>query len=301
MSEKPRARAFADVCAARYAFSINATAKATLVGATPDGARLDVQYDPTVGTTPAASTDPVAWKRDWGPGPAPVDPLQTRAIALVAGEGSVGQRLDVVRTRVGLQVAQRIQPQLVQSSKVEKRDASDPKFADDVAQAASRVEAGQQAGTLWMGLQGHIVSGSDWALIRTDGVLEITGRLALQSADDPDYALLTMTMAGSVDLDASGTSGPPGSTLDQRFVDAVGKGIPMALATTFEAGRTAPSWAPDRMKRQAAGFWKYARLTRAQFITVGNVKSAPHGYDLAGTMTLFINVDVYELRARVSP
>jgi hypothetical protein len=56
------------------------------------------------------------------------------------------------------------------------------------------------------------------------------------------------------------------------------------------------------MQRQAAGFWKYERLTRSQFLGIGTVKSPRSSHLLQGAsakeeVSLQVTADIFEVRS----
>lgn len=167
-------------------------------------------------------------------------------------------------------------------------------------------------------VEGTILSGGDFALLRLDGVLELDGRMTLKTHDG---VLVDAAYSGIVDLDRGGK-------VDTLICDAVndeklneqvhaaetqifeshadGKikaaSTPILLCVSFETASmpwtTAPgedlSWVKDRYIGHRRKFWQYRRLARRPFIAAGNlhcVGSFPNG--ITG-----IDVDILALKAR---
>jgi hypothetical protein len=127
----------------------------------------------------------------------------------------------------------------------------------------------------WYGLDGEVLSGGDWTMVRHDGVVRFEGRMTIRSSDE-DRALLDTCLTAVVDLrQRAQDSIQDGGSIYRRWRSSgFGKGreVPVVFAATFEsAQQAAPSWAPKRYARQAEQHWKYARLTRGQFVAVGKV------------------------------
>jgi hypothetical protein len=291
---------FSEACVGQYIFTMNASATAMSVGDTPEGERIDVQY--TTGTR--AFTDVEAWKRDWSAFGRP-ETVHGKALALFKESHlSLDQfRIKLGRTVANLQSERRGSGN--NDSHKKPADEQDAGRFGDLAQlivgangaiAVPDTNGGAEAfgdpHVPWLGFDATLVSGSDWVLARSDGLAEMSGRFAFQSTDEPDHALITMAFSGSMEF---GSLRDPASSREAQLLSSMqGTGLPLVAAATFDAGRTAPSWAPDRMKRQAAGFWKYERLTRGEFLALGtaNVPAPP----TAATFTINVVAHIFEVR-----
>jgi hypothetical protein len=166
----------------------------------------------------------------------------------------------------------------------------------------------------WFGFEGSFLRGGDWAIVRSDGVGQFSGRITLRS-DDPDQAVVDANLSGVVDLRlrrvdearpdetrAADGADPGRPRRTYRHTNAIGDGsmlynawrngsleaagpgetfsdIPLCLAISFESavGR-AESWATDKLKRQTAGAWKVLRLLRGQFVALGTARFARTRY-----------------------
>lgn len=155
----------------------------------------------------------------------------------------------------------------------------------------------------WNGLGGTVLSGSDFFLLRLDGMLELNGRLTIRA--EPDECLIDMVYSGIVDLNAhvakTSSTKPKGDANDDKlteakvsqvFVDFVsGKlslrasTIPVQLTTTFEVA-TGPwsktegedtTWIEDRYLERQRFVWRYEALARKQFVAVGDLHFATAG------------------------
>ena len=134
-------------------------------------------------------------------------------------------------------------------------------------------------GRPWLGIDGRIVSGVDWALLRADGVIEFDGQFVLSDelGPDPDASgvLVNARTSGAVDLFAGPDVTRPYSL--QHCVDevkAIGamKYVGIALSIKFEAPGESEPWASKKYTRKK-GQLKYIELSRGQFIAKGRLTS----------------------------
>jgi hypothetical protein len=231
----------------RYVFSLEANVDATPVGETPTGYRVDIQYLPPG----KVFTDPLRYFDDWvAPQVAKITPnLNDPSVKGLKGanDKEKGQIVDAIvayRQSLSVQPPQQPPPALLSALP-------------------------------WYGFDGELLSGSDWAIIGSDGVANFTGLVTLRSTD-ADQGLLALTLEGPVDLLSLIVQGVPASPSQgfQSVLSAAQSGAlqkaPMVIAASFDAAGDAEPWAPKRMRRQADGFWKYRPLTRSQFIALGN-------------------------------
>jgi hypothetical protein len=128
-------------------------------------------------------------------------------------------------------------------------------------------------------------------------VVEFSGRFTVRSKDS-DGGLIVATMTGPVDLESAG------QTRAQIFQDwkngTVGingpgqnqQTVKLLLAASFDSTRPAENWAPQRFVKQGEGFWKNERLTRSQFVAVGEAICARQRFSPVRQVRL----KVYELR-----
>jgi hypothetical protein len=162
------------------------------------------------------------------------------------------------------------------------------------AQADSPLAAALSAGTIqWPGIDGEVLSGTDWATVRTDGVMTFDGRVTLKTDDD---FLVDAVISGVVDLcDPS----KPRSDAESRALytswlnGGIAYPVPLLLAVHFEAANNVESWANVKIKRASSSFWKYARLVRGQFAAVGEMVLGKTTYSPLSRVSL----DVYEVSA----
>ena len=276
----------------RYAFTIDANVEGRAVGEIPGGYRVDIQYQPS-GNTASVTTEAAKAYDSWIHGniSAIEKALESAGFEVPSSAGPLEwwQAIEYFRCAPDPSDLS-AKPSLTALPK-------GFKLVDGLAFRSARLALadghrgwnGTQSPLDWYGLKANILSGSDWAVVRTDGVAEFSGRFTMRSADD-DHGLIVATLTGPVDL---ATATIP---RDRVFVDwkngALGSSVKLLLAATFEAARPAQSWAPQRYIKQGEGFWKYEQLTRSQFIAVGtgtllNQRFSP----ITG-----IHLDVYELR-----
>jgi hypothetical protein len=136
---------------------------------------------------------------------------------------------------------------------------------------------------------GCVSSGTDWVLIREDGVLVFDGRLTLGSdndlsdidfdnraarasrrGDNLDTFLVNATLSGVVDLErAHRTAGDESGR--QTAWDAMSCRVPVALPIRFEGSTSRASWAKPRFRALAESFSQFSALVRSQFVAVGDV------------------------------
>jgi len=150
------------------------------------------------------------------------------------------------------------------------------------ADAKTLVEAlrnafGNDPARPWLGIEGRIVSGVDWALLRADGVIEFDGQFVLTDGPVPDPnaigVLVNARTSGSVDL-------YPNSPRPLSLAHCVDKVksiqskqfVGIALATKFEAPRESEPWASKKYTRKT-GQLKYIQLSRGQFVAKGKLIS----------------------------
>jgi hypothetical protein len=264
----------------QYFFTLAADVSAKPVGETPTGYRVDVQYQ----TPGEVNTDPNKYYDAW----------------------VKAKRADVEKL-----LNQADFPPDLQAPGKETQEAKEKRQAAAVANAVFKLRRAAKAGASskvveaakslanlisWLGFDGEILSGSDWAIIRSDGVAEFNGRLTLRSKDE-DHGLLALAAAGPVDMlpDVSYSGSSPSQGL-QAVLNAIQgdslKDKSVVIAATFDAAGEAQSWAPRRMKDAADGFWKYKPLTRAQFAAVGKLT---FGKSAASSITS-VRYDFYRLR-----
>jgi hypothetical protein len=148
--------------------------------------------------------------------------------------------------------------------------------------------ARQEKRNLWAGLDGKLLRGIDWALVRKDGVICFDARLTVaantgntddKSSDKP--FLIETLMTGVVDLGPGTTDTPQdGRNLyDQWKAGALTeKDIPLTLGVRFEATGEAPTGASQTYREIAASFERFLRLTRTHCVATGTlVLSGGHG------------------------
>jgi uncharacterized protein DUF3237 len=136
---------------------------------------------------------------------------------------------------------------------------------------------------------GCVLSGTDWVLVRDDGVLVFDGRLTLGSdndlsdidfdgraarasrrGDNLDTFLVSATLSGVVDLD-SGRGRAQADSAPPPLWDALSGVFPVALPMRFEGSTTRVSWAKPRLRALAESFTRYSPLVQNPFIAVGDV------------------------------
>jgi uncharacterized protein DUF3237 len=146
--------------------------------------------------------------------------------------------------------------------------------------------AWEQSG--WTGLEGEVMAGADFLLIRPDGVIELDGRLTLCAKDE---TLIDASYAGLIDLDPTvhGDVASTGSedvaqvsNAYQQFVEGTNprREFPVELFMTFETS-TGPwstedgedsAWTKPSRDRHKGNVWKYRQLVRRQYLGIGKIQ-----------------------------
>ncbi len=147
-------------------------------------------------------------------------------------------------------------------------------------------------------IEGEVLSGSDWTLVRSDGVLIFDSRLTLRFGKDldaeenkkktpADFYLLDCTLSGMSDLRQVLNVEPDAS--DEVIFDAVVRGDytglkwPIALKARFEGSagpneREDASWLPDQLRGAAAMFPRFRPIVRQELFAYGTVEVAKKPY-----------------------
>ena len=138
-------------------------------------------------------------------------------------------------------------------------------------------------------LNGRVLSGSDWLLLREDGVLVFDGRMTLgsgrdladvdfdirasraaQLGDSLDAFLVNATLTGMVNLDtARHHVGAP--RIQPPGWDGLTCSVRVVLPIRFGASGTRVSWAKPRYRLFAENFATYGLLVQNQFIAMGDI------------------------------
>jgi hypothetical protein len=253
----------------QYFFTIDTRIDGAAVGDVPGGFRMDIAYE----EGGRVFTDGEKYFRDWIKGKADLKEWWTQ-IEGVDGLPAVGA-LDDSRTAYEAIATVR---------KLGKFDPYSPEVRKRTAGARPQLE--------WFGLEGEISTGSDWTIVRDDGVVRFEGRVTIRSSDE-ERALLDTSLRAVVDLrDRAKDSIPDGASMYRKWRSSNfrrDEPVRVVFAAAFESTQqTPPSWAPKRYAKQAAHYWKHSRLNRGQFVAVGTVGLDPN---LLSPLT----VDVYEV------
>lgn len=119
--------------------------------------------------------------------------------------------------------------------------------------------------------KGKFLSGSDQALFRSDGVVELLGQgtIAMKEADDPDGTLIDLTYTGVIDLTREGKDE---EAYEKWLREGVSQSCKATLFMKFNVAGPAPTWAPETMRKRGARYDKYRNLARALFVARGDAK-----------------------------
>ena len=252
----------------QYFFSIDTRFDGKPVGDVPGGFRMDIAYE----EGGRISTDSGKYFRDWIESNAQLKDWWKA----IEGLPDVG----------ALQDSRTAYDAIATVRKLGKFDPYGPEVRRQHGDLKPELE--------WFGIEGEVLSGGDWTIVRHDGVVCFDGRMTIRSSDE-DRSLLDTSLTAVVDLrNRAKDSILDGGAIYRRWRSAgfgKGKEVPVVFAATFESvQQAAPSWAPKRYARQAEHYWKYARLIRSQFVAVGTVTLD------SGSLSP-VKLDVYEVYA----
>jgi len=266
----------------RYMFSVKAELDSYKLGETPAGSRVDIDYK--CGTV---KTDAKAYFQSWS------DELRS-----LQTNGDIATKEVLARVNF---------------------DAPDPFRKDDdtkdiVESWLQRLRRATKPSDRpnnidWFGLEGNLISGSDWLLVRTDGVAEMDGRITLQEeqwdeAGNPQGGGLINTQLSSVVdlysvLDKDGRRihrgpRPPGSAVYEAWKKSnVPAKLRFALALRFTAAEASQPWAAAEY-RSLGGFWRNASLPLYEY--TANVEA-----DLDDGLIRSVELDIWRTSIQDGP
>jgi hypothetical protein len=148
-------------------------------------------------------------------------------------------------------------------------------------------------------ISGKIINGSDWALIRDDGVVTFNAKLTFE-ADDPDPpAPLADAVKHVFDAVLSGTmelpKGPKITRADQvREIEA---DLEVYLPIRFETSIAAPICASPELVKASKHAKVFAELSRRQFVAYGRI-SLKKGDECAADLKVAAIQDIIAERER---
>ncbi len=248
----------------KYFFSVEPRIETIPVGEVPGGFRVDLRYV-TAGSR--VWTDPGAYDGAWWDSAAAKELNERLA-------GTDGPKLP------------------------ERFDYKALAAVRKAAGADSPLKAVRDAGLLeWLGLDGEVLSGTDWATVLTDGVITFDGRVTIKSDDD---FLVDAVVSGVADLREPGkplTDARSRTLYTDWLNGGIAHPVPLSLGVHFEAANSTESWANVKIKRASSNFWKYARLVRGQFAAIGEMTLQRTTYSPIARARL----DVYEVTAGGAP
>lgn len=135
-------------------------------------------------------------------------------------------------------------------------------------------------------LTGVLLSGSDWALVRTDGVALFDSRVTLSFDTEDGPYLLDSTLSGMVDIGEHAPKGLSDSEIFDMFVRGADPSVTewyVAFAVRFE-GSSGPmpgddtSWLPKHLASSIKQFPLFRPLLRQQFSAIGAISVRPGPY-----------------------
>jgi hypothetical protein len=233
-----QAKYLEEAMALKYLFSLSCDSiSSEYAGELPAGSRVHIRY-----SGGELSTNPELYERDWLQGLRDLHPRYAQRVIDVPPH----QRADEIQKLIAA---------CKKSNELEALKAAVPK-------------------NFWTGLDGSILSGIDWALVRTDGVVSFDARLTLsaRTGDDSDF-LIEGLMSGAVDLNPAAEH----TIAANRKIYADWKSglladeLPLALGVRFEATGAAPPDASPEYQRKVEHFPRFMRLTRCQCLATGKI------------------------------
>ncbi len=306
----------------KYMFSITSELPTRQLGRTPAGHRFDVEYRSTsAANTSSVTTDPLLLLGHWGveltewarrDDAAHLKTLKKAAeedkdkdieaaLKVIEDYAPARQRslkdhptvLDLLVGDVSSLALSAEAERTLASKEREARKALREQCAKFLKLVSDVCEKNRIQGRPWLGLNGHILSGVDWALLRSDGVIEFDGQLTLTDGPLDDKkrlgVLVNARTSGAVDLVRPGDPRP--HSIDHAFelwrTPRDSATVPLALAFKFEAAREPEPWASKKYTR-SGGHQRYAALSRGQFVGCGRIK-------LEQSQALKITLDVLQV------
>jgi hypothetical protein len=257
----------------KYFFTLTPDVETVPVGEVPTGYRIDLRY-----TNGKATTDAADFDANWLGGRVPpalaaaMKPARVKALDAILG----GKYENDIRKR---------------------RDPSSGAltYAQIKSNEEDLIELRQARLLEWFGIEGSVLSGSDWVTIRKDGVAVFDGRVTIKTTDG---TLIDAVVGGAVDLrDRSKqelqapTADPRSPAYDGWLRGALVQPVSTVLSVRFEAASATKSWAANTIRAASEGFWKYERLVRGQFVAVGTVDTQKASYSPVSAVSL----DIYEV------
>jgi len=116
-------------------------------------------------------------------------------------------------------------------------------------------------------IRGNVVAGSDWVLLRDDGVAVFDARITFRSTE-PNGHVFDGELSGQVPLSAFGDTFPIKSPTNLK---ELGGPVPVSLPITFETSQPAPPGASKAIDLAATHFRVFAELARDQFLAKGTI------------------------------
>jgi hypothetical protein len=116
-------------------------------------------------------------------------------------------------------------------------------------------------------ISGHVVAGSDWVMLRDDGVALFSAKVTFEAAA-PHKQVFDSVLTGRVALDSVGWKGPIRSPDEWRRLNGT---LRVTLPIQFETSGPPPDGASKAMQEAAAGWATFADLARHQFMASGEV------------------------------
>lgn len=168
-----------------------------------------------------------------------------------------------------------------------------------------RAEVKAAGGPPWLGLEGELISGSDWLLVRSDGAAEFSARATIREEEWANKGatrgggLINIDLTSVVDVANAVWSepgnGPPPSIDPLEKVADTSKGnfdLFFSAAVRLTTAQSSRAWAEERYRSE--GFWRFQRLPVHQY--VANTK-----VNMNGGLPAAIEFDVWRQRFLVSP
>ncbi len=238
--------------------------------------------------------------------------VQAEIASYRLGESPEGSRVDIEykaggSVRTNADVFFRSWQQELSQAEAEFRK-KDAKFALPV-NSADRAKwlndtrrAEEWGGLDWLGLEGELISGSDWILVRRDGVAEMSGHATLREQTWPygdkerggniiNVDLTTVADVGGAAVPSFAAAAPaapkPKDVYEFWKASAGEAELHFVLSLRFAVADGTQAWAGSTYG-SLEGFWRFERLPRYQY--AGNAKAK-----LVDGLLKLIELDVWRI------
>ncbi|MDP9034903.1 MAG: hypothetical protein M3O50_08850 [Myxococcota bacterium] len=124
-------------------------------------------------------------------------------------------------------------------------------------------------------IQGKVLAGADWVLLRDDGVAVFNAQITFQAQirgaqpEQHSYHVFDAAISGRVLINAARGSWPVNSVADLKTLNGR---FPATLPIQFETSNEPPAGASKAMLAAGANWQKFADLATSQFLATGEIE-----------------------------